>query len=564
MSTLAGLARACAFGRHMPLEKLARRAELVARRRLADRLGPRAPAAPAARAAAAPPQPLFAPRPGCAVAPRGAGFAVTLLNRCVEMPGPGIDWQAPGPGPRAQLSRMTLHYMEYLEGAEDALWARLVSDWLDANARPRPGAWADAWNAYALATRACVWMDELARRRARLPASLVARAEESLLGQLAFLARHLETDLGGNHLIRDLRALIRGAAYFEGRAPEGWRRRAVARLRREVARQILPDGMHFERSPSYHCQVMADLLDCRAALGAEGAWLDGPLAAMALAAADLAHPDGGVVLLNDAGLSMARAPGDCLAAYTRLIGPAPAPRDTFAFPDAGCFGMRRGPLYLVADCGRIAPDDLPAHGHCDALGFELSVDGRRVIVDQGVFEYVAGPRRDAARSTAAHNTLALAGAEQAEFFGAFRCGRRPEVTLERWEAGPKGIRLEGRHDGYRTAPGRPVHRRRFDADATGVTIEDRLAGGPTADATAGFLLHPDIRAEPGPDVKAVRLHLEGRARLVVAATAPIRLEPAVWWPDLGVERRTTRLNVLAGRGPLRLITRITLLEGNAP
>ncbi len=41
---------------------------------------------------------------------------------------------------------------------------------------------------------------------------------------------------------------------------------------------------------------------------------------MAQAAVDLAHPDGHVALFNDAGLTMAYSPGECLDAYARLYG----------------------------------------------------------------------------------------------------------------------------------------------------------------------------------------------------------------------------------------------------
>jgi uncharacterized heparinase superfamily protein len=52
--------------------------------------------------------------------------------------------------------------------------------------------------------------------------------------------------------------------------------------------------------------------------------------------------------------------------------------------------MRTQSSYLVADCGRISPADLPAHGHGDVLSSERSVKGHRIIVDQGVYEYFAG------------------------------------------------------------------------------------------------------------------------------------------------------------------------------
>jgi hypothetical protein len=116
----------------------------------------------------------------------------------------------------------------------------------------------------------------------------------------------------------------------------------------------------------------------------------------------------------------------------------------FAFPDAGYFGMRTQSSYLVADCGRIAPDDLPAHGHGDVLSFEWSVKGHRIIVDQGVYEYIAGPRRRQSQTAMSHNTLCLEDADQAEFYSSFRRGRRPNVDVKNYNAHAAGFVLEGR------------------------------------------------------------------------------------------------------------------------
>ena len=159
--------------------------------------------------------------------------------------------------------------------------------------------------------------------------------------------------------------------------------------------------------------------------------LDEALKAMAQPTADLAHPDGGPAEFNDAGLTMAYAPAQCLAAFAKLIKQTAAPAPVFAYPDAGYFGRREGGDYFVADCGRIGPDALPAHAHGDILSFELSIAGERIVVDPGVYEYVDGPRRRAARAAASHNTLCFDGLDQAEFFGAFRCARRPNVELAR-------------------------------------------------------------------------------------------------------------------------------------
>jgi uncharacterized heparinase superfamily protein len=366
----------------------------------------------------------------------------------------------------------------------------------------------------------------------------------SLAGQIEFLARNIETDLGGNHLIKNIKALIWASAYFTGDAAQRWHRLGVKHLRQALAEQILPDGMHFERSPSYHAQVFADLLECRVALGEDIAGLDDALHRMAQVAADLAHPDGGPALFNDAGLTMCYAPGTCLVAYNATFAVVSNHRRVFAYPDAGFYGVHAANDAFVADCGPIGADTLPAHAHGDVLSFEWSVAGHRVIVDQGVFEYVAGPKRAGSRASANHNTLTINGFDQADFFADFRVGCRPGVQARIWQPRQDGFTLEGTHDGFAQAPGAPRHVRRFDVSPDLITVHDTIEGENRTGASACLLLHPGVvvSSQNSGSNKALTLTLPG-ARITVAASEFIHTEPAVWWPDMGVERSTQRLIV---------------------
>ena len=207
----------------------------------------------------------------------------------------------------------------------------------------------------------------------------------------------------------------------------------------------------------------------------------------------------------------------------------------------------------MIDCGRIAPDDLPAHGHGDILSFELSVGGKRVIVDQGVYEYVAGERRQQSRAAAAHNTLSFDDADQAEFYGAFRCGRRPNVRVETWQpdASGNGFVLEGSHDGFSHLPGRPQHVRRFEVSGNRIVIDDHIRGQCDRPGRIGLLLHPDV--DVALDGNTAVMRIEG-AVIRMTSGAPVEMEPAVWWPDMGHEVATQRLVVPLASGETALTT----------
>jgi uncharacterized heparinase superfamily protein len=531
-----------AFARYIPINKLVGRVTLSIRRKLRDRLAwIQVTTANVPQRTGAPPLPVFAPRKRLSPVASGDGWRFTFLNRSVEMAGPRIDWMAPGIDSAHQLWRMNLHYMEYLEGVTDAQVEALIRDWIESNPVGAPRSWRDSWSSYSVSLRTVVWMQELTRRAGHLPSELAAQADASLAQQLGFLEHNLETDIGGNHLVKNIKALIWASAYFAGAEAERWRKTGLDLLTRELRIQILSDGMHYERSASYHAQVFSDLLECRHALGHDplNGQLDDSLHRMAQVMADLAHPDGGPVLFNDSGLTMAYQTGECLDVYERLLGRRPVPRALPVLRDAGYFGMRAAEAYFVADCGRIAPDDLPAHGHGDVLSFEWSVAGKRIIVDQGVYEYDAGERRQRARAASSHNTLSFEGADQADFFGAFRCGRRPGVEVRDYKSlADGGFVLEGTHDGFHTLPGRPRHIRRFEVQPVQVVIEDRVEGDPHHPAYAMFLLHPSVSVEG--EGRKIELR-RGRTVISMTSTVSIDSEPAIWWPDMGYELPTWRL-----------------------
>jgi len=540
-SILARIRREFEFARHVPLRRLWRRLHLTMKRRVMDIFPPRFDDARPPRSMSIS-SPLFE-RSASGLLRDDAEFLVfSFLGVEARTPRARIDWRV-GQG---QLWRMNLHYMEYLESVDDLLFVDLTSQWIAANGSLARGAWRDSWNSYAVSLRVAVWLRELARRP-QMDETARRLLETSATHQLLFLKQNLETDIGGNHLIKNILALILGAAYFSGPAAERWRSLGLSLLNDELSAQFLADGGHFERAPSYQCQVFADLLECRHALGSDplSRRLDDALHGLAQCVADLAHPDGGVAQFGDSGLSMALRPDVCLDGYERLFGARPEARKIFAFPETGYFGARRGADFFVIDCGRVAADDLPAHGHADILSFELSIDGLRFIVDQGVYEYVAGARRTQSRASASHNTLSLDGVDQADFYGAFRCGRRPNVTVRRFNAHADGFELEGSHDGFSLLRGKPAHVRRVAISAGEIMLEDRVEGWTDRRAKIGFLLHPEVETESAPSHVVLS---RGAARLMVTSSSGFAIENAVWWPDMGAERRTRRL-VLASQTP---------------
>jgi len=455
-------------------------------------------------------------------------------------------WQPAPPGRESDSSDFArLHYMEYLESLPEDVVPGLIEAWIAGNPRRHPGALRLSWRPYNLSIRVVSWLQEIARRQWDLSATRWGPIRDSLAEQLGLLERFLETDIRGNHIIRNIRALLWGGAMFRGATAERWRRLGSVLLEAELEEQILTDGVHYERSPSYHCQVLGDFLDCRVALGPGELRdrLDSSIEAMMRALLLLTHPDGQVALFNDGSLTTARRPAELERGFRHVLGaPSPPSCGAFALPQAGYFGWRGEAELFILDCGPLGPDYLIGHGHCDMLSCEWSVAGQRILVDQGTYQYLPGRYRQLSRASASHNTLAIEGAEQSDIYGAFRCGRRARAELLAFESRNNGFRFHGRHDGFRILPGSPMHERVVERSGQGnYRITDRLTADPGRKASIGFLLHPDCEIERlAPE--RLRIH-HPPAVVEIHADAPIAVEEAAWYPDLYVRVPTRRLRV---------------------
>lgn len=549
--------------RHTPVRQLAWRAWLLLKRNLLVRFGSR-PARPGRysllRVVDSAPLPILPPRGGCSAEGNGV-FVFEFLHRAIPFTLP-INWHRPELCGGTRLWNLHLHYFEYLEACGDNALETLVRDWIAANRPYSPGYWLDAWNSYALSIRSVVWMQQYARRLRTLPPEFLDTWKNSIAEQLDFLATNLERDIGGNHVIKNIKALLWGGQFFQGRFGDRLARLGGKLLDAELRRQILSDGFHFELSPAYHCQVFADLLECWGLRPPSGrpSRLQTTLERMAGVIVDMTHPDGRVALFNDGGLEMGYSPATLLRTWTRLGGRAKTADawHAFAYGDAGYFGLRAGGWYCVVDAGRAGPDGLPAHAHGDIFSFECSMGGARVIVDQGVFEYDAGERRQQARSTSAHNTLTLDDHDQCEFWSSFRMGRRARVTVESATIDTSGLEVRALHDGFRRLAGRPLHRRCFRVRDGDIRICDEVTGRGSQHVVARILLAPAVATDVV-DAHRVRCTI-GRHAFLVTSDAAIRVEAARWWPDFGVEESTTRLVFDCGVGAGIWHHRIALQE----
>jgi hypothetical protein len=393
-----------------------------------------------------------------------------------------IPWSSPG---LSKLWLYNLNYFDFLNADFRAPQHRLhlrraldlARDWCAQNATGTEV----GWEPFPLSLRIVNWLKFLLRNAEPAEALGEGKTLEVVLASLRVqalaLEARLETHLLANHLLKNIKALMFAGALLHAPESARWWSKGEKLLQREVAEQILPDGGHIERSPMYHAEVLEDLLDLQALTAACGRMGNGVerlspyVTRMANFLRCALHPDGEIPLFNDSALGVAPStpevlkrarlaaaalPNDGQEVFPPTLAPLPAWRgesgvgctsnpmpaveaplnnrpEVTVLRESG-YAVVRDPSCescLIFDCGPLGPDYQPGHGHCDVLSYELSLHGRRVVVDTGVSTYEPCAERYYERSTSAHNTLRVDGEEQAEIWASFRVGRRPKVgTLE--------------------------------------------------------------------------------------------------------------------------------------
>lgn len=454
-----------------------------------------------------------------------------FLNEEHELRNPS-DWNNPEWG---KLWLYNLHYFDDLiaENAEDRKsWhGDLINLWITDN----PVGQGNGWEPYPSSLRIVNWI-----KWSLSGNQLSDMAVQSLAVQIRSLSQRLEYHLLGNHLFANAKALIFAGLFFEGEEAQGWLRKGLKILERELPEQVLADGGHFERSPMYHAIILEDLLDLINILQTFGqkipdSWYD--TAQRMLTWLDvMQHPDKQIPLLNDAAFEIAAKPGELIAYAARLdiYADNNSNKDLVHLNDTGFICFQKEPVTAFLDVAPIGPDYLPGHAHADTLSFEISLFGQRVIVDSGTSCYGTGEERLRQRSTAAHNTVTIDGENSSEVWGGFRVARRARPEGLVIHEGDNQTSIVCSHTGYRRLPGRPTHQREWIFVEDGLKVIDRILGDFSI-ATGRFYLHPEVEVVQAGNKREGSLVLnDGHLATWKIENGTVRVIDSTWHPEFGV------------------------------
>jgi len=450
-----------------------------------------------------------------------------------------IDWQCPHKG---RLWRYNLHYFQYLQDINKIPVQKnlqLIHDWINHN----PPGTQDAWDPFPISLRVVNWLKFLNEHD--ISRHVFQIIYKSIFQQVQWLEKSLEFHLLGNHLFKNIKALIFAGLSFEGPDARRWLNRGITLLEEELREQILSDGGHFERSPMYHSMILEDCLDLmniglsnyRSLPRTLVEKLNDTCYRMLRFLFGMTHPDGNIALFNDAAFNIEPSPESLKSYYEKISGEKfdYKESDSLSFPESGYFVFSPTPGdKLIVDCGKIGPDYQPGHSHCDTLSFELSIKGDRVIVDSGCYTYEQGEMREYNRGNAGHNTLTIDGHNQSEVWGSHRCGRRAyPLYAELKKLYDGSLEFRGAHDGYTRLPGKPIHHRRIVFFDSRYRIEDIVEGRGIHHVESRLHFNPSINVKLNGRTATLRKGGRTLGTVLMTGKGTLHSENGWYCPEFG-------------------------------
>ena len=261
------------------------------------------------------------------------------------------------------------------------------------------------------------------------------KVSKSLWQHGFFIRNNLEKQIpySNNHYFSDIVGLLYlGTLFKDTFHGKRWYRFALREFYSEVRTQVLQSGVHYERSISYH-RLMTELISYPAymlqRIGEEiPEDIHKRVQRMHEYVATYTKPNGLAPLIadNDDGrfvpfvrrdfrdhnylndshsIEITFAALGCTP-YSTILG------RSHYYPDAGVAIVKVNNNYLYVNHGGFSKNPketdvvIGTHTHNDLLSFELSLNGKDVLVDAGTYLYTSSKvERDKFRSTKKHNTV---------------------------------------------------------------------------------------------------------------------------------------------------------------
>lgn len=403
-----------------------------------------------------------------------------FLNQRISFKG-SIEWNYLALG---KLWCYNLNYFDFLwvPVSNTSIIIKIIGDFIG-NLNPN----CIGLDPYCISLRTINWIKFLSKYNIKEQA-----VDEALYRQIFILNDTKEYHIMGNHLLENGFSLLFGAYYFNSK---DFHHSACRILERNLPRQILKDGGHYELSPMYHQIMLGRILDACLLIQRNQILFDREILRLLKKSASkmlgwinkITFKNGTIPFLNDSAPNIGFETKDLnKLAETLIINKTEAPLGDSGYRKFEFNTHNGATVEVIIDIGSIKANEQPGHTHSDIFTFIILLDETPFIVDTGISTYNLCSSRSYERSTQAHNTVSLNGVEPIEIWKGFRVGRRPSITVLEDSL----EKVSAYHDGYKIAG--VFHQRTWTFSRSCIKIEDDIIGISKSNFNFNLHFHPSV------------------------------------------------------------------------
>lgn len=212
--------------------------------------------------------------------------------------------------------------------------------------------------------------------------------------------------------------------------------------------------------------------------------------------------------------------------------------ESITFQFGGYTFMRNndGKIIIGIDHAPLGFGSIAAHGHADALSFQLFVNGLCIFGDPGTYIYHCWlDKRNEYRKSCNHNTIWINDGEQSQMLGAFLWGNKAKTSLKSSLLNNEDKDLIVAESHWQNGD---IHHRKilFDKEKCIICIDDELKS--LSDGYATFILHPESFVSANDTT--LTIEREGIAIKMNSESVPIIKES--WYSErYGIEEKTKKI-----------------------
>ena len=312
------------------------------------------------------------------------------------------------------------------------------------------------------------------------------------------LFNNLEYHLQGNHLLENGFALWTASYVFNNKDLRVFSRSLI---KKELNKQILNDGAHFELSPMYHKIILVRLLESISIAKSNLDLTDKNFLKFLSKKANImlgwilkiTNYNDYFIRINDSIEGIAPKLSDIMTlAQTLDVRPV-----AIKLKESGLRILDNSKslksiesqksFFCLVDISEIKSSYQPGHSHADTFNFILFFDKKPFIVDPGISTYDISPKRLIERGTVYHNTVLIDNQNNNEIWSSFRMGNRANVNIIK----DTSDNIIATHDGYKSK--KITHRRNWTRINNQIIIKDNILSKGKHVTEFNLHLHPQIK-----------------------------------------------------------------------